>query len=43
MIEEYKNYEIDSGYLKEYIFQVLLDNAIINYHTGTIQRIIWLC
>jgi hypothetical protein len=43
MIEEYQKYEIKSGYLKEYCFQVLLNNAIIQYHKGDIEKIEWKC
>jgi hypothetical protein len=43
MIEEYKKYEIISGYLKEYIFQVVLNNAIIYYHKNKIDKIEWKC
>ena len=31
MIKKYKNHEIKSKYISEYIFQIILDNAIINY------------
>lgn len=43
MIEEYKKYEINSGYYKEYIFQVLLDNCNIYYHNGDLEKITWNC
>jgi hypothetical protein len=43
IINEYKKYEINSGYIKEYIFQVLLDNAIIHYHKGDLEKIVWNC
>lgn len=41
MIEEYKKYEIKTGYLKNFIFQVLLDNATIYYHKGDLEKIVW--
>ena len=43
MIEEYKKYEMNSGYYKEYVFQILLNNAIIYYHKGDLEKIIWKC
>jgi hypothetical protein len=43
MIEEYKKYEIKTGYLKDFVFQVLLDNATIYYHKGDLEKIIWKC
>jgi len=43
MIEDYKKYEINSGYYKEYIFQVLLDNCNIYYHNGDLEKITWNC
>lgn len=32
MIKRYIDYEIKSGFMSEYTFQVILHNAIINYH-----------
>ena len=31
MIKQYKKYEIKSKFLSEFIFQIILNNAIINY------------
>lgn len=31
MLEKYKEYEIKSKFISEYTFQIILDNAIINY------------
>ena len=31
LIKKYKDYEIKSKFISEYIFQIILDNAIINY------------
>lgn len=41
IIEEYKKNEINSGHLREYAFQVLLDHAIITYHEGDFEKIEW--
>lgn len=41
MIEKYLEAEIESGYIKEYTFQVLLKNAIIKYHEGFLEKIEW--
>jgi len=43
IIEEYKKYELNSGFFKEFIFQVILENAIIHFHKGTIKKIKWNC
>ena len=43
MIEEYKQYEIKTGYFKDFVFQVLLDNATIYYHKEDLEKIIWKC
>jgi hypothetical protein len=43
MIEEYKKYEIKTGYFNEYVFQVLLNNATIYYHKEDLEKIIWKC
>jgi hypothetical protein len=43
MLKKYKKYEIESKYLKEYIFQVILDNAKIYYHDGELEKIHWKC
>jgi hypothetical protein len=31
LIKKYKEYEVNSKFISEYIFQIILDNAIINY------------
>lgn len=31
LIKNYKEYEVSSKFISEYIFQIILDNAIINY------------
>ena len=43
MIEEYKKYEIKSGYFNEYVFQVLLNNCNIYYHNEELEKITWKC
>lgn len=43
MLKKYKKYEIESKYMKEYIFQVILDNAKIYYHEGELEKIQWKC
>jgi hypothetical protein len=43
ILDNYKKYEKDSEYLREYIFQILLDNAIINYHKSDFEEIKWNC
>lgn len=43
IIDEYKNYEKNSKYFKEYIFQILLDNSIITYHSGNFKILKWNC
>ena len=43
MIEEYKQYEIKTGYFKDFVFQVLLDNSTIYYHKEDLEKIIWKC
>jgi len=41
MIQKYLEVEVESGFIKEYTFQVLLDNAIIKYHEGSLEKIEW--
>ena len=43
MIKKYKKYEIKSSYIKEYVFQVILENAKIYYHEGEMKKIYWKC
>ena len=41
MFKEYKDYEKKSKFPNEHILQVILKNAIINYHSFTYQEIKW--
>lgn len=43
MIEKYKQYEITSGYFREHVFQILLNNCIINYYKADLEKIEWKC
>ena len=42
-LDEYIRYGINSKFPNEYVFQVVLQNAIINYHNHTFQKIDWFC
>ena len=42
MIHKYMEYEIESKLLNNYVFQVILKNAIIKYHNYDYQKISWL-
>jgi hypothetical protein len=42
-IEEYIQYGIQSKFPYEFVFQVILQNAIINYHQYKYEKIDWLC
>ena len=41
MLEKYLDYAIKANLLNQYIFQIILMNAQINYHTYTYQKIDW--
>jgi hypothetical protein len=41
MIERYIDFEIDSKLINQYIFQMILKNAIIKYHDIPYQKINW--
>jgi len=43
MIEEYIKYGLKSKYPYEYIFQIILNNAKINYHKAKFINIDWNC
>jgi len=43
LIEKYKKYEKKSKYLLETIFQIILENAKIEYHEGELEKIEWKC
>ena len=40
---EYKKYETKSGYFREFIFEIILDNAIIYFHKEILKKIKWNC
>ena len=41
MIEDYINFEIKTKLINQFIFQMILKNAIITYHKYDYERIFW--
>lgn len=43
ILDGYKRYELNSNFVKEFVFQIILENAIIHFHEGTVKKIKWNC
>ena len=42
-IKEYINYCLNFGFINDFVFQVILENVIINYHKYNYEKISWEC
>jgi hypothetical protein len=42
-IKEYLDYCSKFGFINDFVFQVILGNAVINYHKYNYEKIDWEC